>query len=465
MISCCSRVGIPAMKLIVAVTIGATVSAEVSRADGTAQFPPARLGQTYQIYEASGRVGPEGDGNLDAARVPAVLTLHNALALALLHSPDLAAYSWEVRATEAGILQAGLPPNPELGVELENFGGVGERRGFRSSEMTLSLSQLIELGGKRSKRERIAMLERDVAELEFEAKRIDTYVDTAKAFATALVAQRRFALKEEQLSLAEKVRDTVLGRMRAGRASSIEDVKAEVELESQRVEVRRASRNLEAARHELAATWGAKSVAFSRVEGELSAAELPPLTVLTERLRNNPDLAGAETRYRLRQSNLDLERAMQVPDVTVSAGVRRDQDTDDNVFLLGFSIPIPVFGPNSGNVLKAERRVPQQRHLERSMEVAAVSKLQEKYSVAAALRAELVALDTKLLPGAEKAFAAAREGYEQGKFAFIDVLDAQRTLFSARERRLETASEFHQALLDIERLTASPLTPVQSDRR
>ena len=85
-----------------------------------------------------------------------VLSLSEALSLALLHNPELASFAWEVRASEVRMLRAGLLPNPDIGVEIENFAGSGERSSFDQTETTLALSQLIELGGKRMKRRALA---------------------------------------------------------------------------------------------------------------------------------------------------------------------------------------------------------------------------------------------------------------------------------------------------------------------
>ena len=54
-----------------------------------------------------------------------VLTLSEALALALIENPELAPFAWRERANEARLLQAKLRPNPELGVEAENLLGTG----------------------------------------------------------------------------------------------------------------------------------------------------------------------------------------------------------------------------------------------------------------------------------------------------------------------------------------------------
>jgi cobalt-zinc-cadmium efflux system outer membrane protein len=85
-----------------------------------------------------------------------VISLRQALSLALMHNPELAAFSLEVRAGDAKALQASLFPNPELEAEVENFGGTEEWSRFDGAETKVVLRQLIEIGGKRSKRTKVA---------------------------------------------------------------------------------------------------------------------------------------------------------------------------------------------------------------------------------------------------------------------------------------------------------------------
>ena len=74
------------------------------------------------------------------------ITLAEALARTLRGSPELAAYDYDLRAAEARILQAGLRPNPELSLNIENPTGSGPYQSADQMENTLTLSQLIELG-------------------------------------------------------------------------------------------------------------------------------------------------------------------------------------------------------------------------------------------------------------------------------------------------------------------------------
>lgn len=440
---------------------GLTACAPTAQHNARDGWPkPRPLGVTMPSY----RPVETPVANPQAYAIPAdpvgIITLRGALSQALLKNPELAAFSWEVRVADARILQAGLVPNPDLGVEFENFGGSKERRNFDSAESTVALSQLIELGGKREKRTRVARLERDLAGWNYEAKRLDVYVATAKAFMDTLAAQRHRDLKKDQLSLAGRVRDAVEERVKAGRAAAVEKTKATVELTSSRIELERANRRLQTARYRLATAWGNTTVGFTRAEGQFDNFQrLTPLADLLKRLPENPNVARSKMDFELRRSQLELEKARNVPDLTFSAGVRRFQDNNDNAFIAGISIPIPVFGLNPGGMLEAKRRLSQQRERQRATIVEITSALKQAYREGIALSIELAALSNEILPGARKVFEDAQQGYRQGKFDFLEVLDAQRTLFGAHERYIETAAAYHRATLDIERLTGQPLKP------
>ena len=100
------------------------------------------------------------------------ITLARALALTLERSPQLAAFSWDIRAAEARILQAKLVPNPEISWDGEDFTRAGVQSATESMQNTLVLSQLIELENRGS-RVREARLDRRAAEWDYQVKRFD----------------------------------------------------------------------------------------------------------------------------------------------------------------------------------------------------------------------------------------------------------------------------------------------------
>jgi cobalt-zinc-cadmium efflux system outer membrane protein len=61
-------------------------------------------------------------------------------------------------------------------------------------------------------------------------------------------------------------------------------------------------------------------------------------------------------------------------------------------------------------------------------------------------------LQRDVLPGAKSAYDAATVGFENGKFNFLEVLDAQRTYFAAKSQYLKALAEAHRAAADIDRV-------------
>ncbi|TAJ96974.1 MAG: TolC family protein, partial [Candidatus Manganitrophaceae bacterium] len=325
-------------------------------------------------------------------------------------------------------------------------------------QATLTLSQIIELGGKRTKRREAAALSRDLAGWDYEAKRIDLFTQVSQAFADLLRAQQQSALTEETVRLAEETARVVSERVRAGKVSPIEEIRANVALASAGIERDRAGKELEAARKRLAATWGSMTPRFEKGEGTLEAVSpIPSLAQLAERLSQNPELARWATEIAQRQATVDLERSRTIPDLTLMGGIRRYETTGDNVFIIGLSLPLPLFNRNQGGIQEARDRMAKGEEERRAAEMHVTTALSEAYRALSTAHAEATALEKSVLPGAAQAFEAVNEGYRLGKFGLLDVLDAQRTLFGSRAQHLRALADYHQAVAEVERLIGEPL--------
>ena len=386
------------------------------------------------------------------------LTLDQALGLALTHNPALAAFDENIRAKDAAALQAGLRPNPELTIEMENFAGEDELAGFDGTETTIALSQLIELGGKRSKRRQIANLEKDLADWDYQSQKLDILAATANSFIQTLAAQQRQMQTEELVLLAEQTLSAVSARVEAGKVSPLEQVRARVELSSARTKAASARRALLVARRHLAANWDAERADFRQAVGDLTAIE--PLTAeatLRDQLHNNPDLARGEKEIERLELSLSLARSQVVPDLTLSLGVRNFQDTGNNALVAGMGLSLPLFDRNQGGIREANANNNRVLRERRAREIEINSRFIEAWQNLAAAHDEATALRDDILPGARSAFEAAEFGYREGKFDFLQLLDAQRTLFEIKDQYLQVLAAYQQARTEVDRLIGSPL--------
>lgn len=408
---------------------------------GSAQTPPSVPSSAYAA---------QGPSVSHAVEVAGPLTLQSALALAMKANPELSAAQYELQAVEASVLQAGVLPNPSLELGVEDT-----RRQTRES--TLQLSQSIELGGKRSARTTAAERGRDAAMAELNAKRAEVRAAVIAGFFDVLSAQERMRLAQESVELAQRATTIASKRVASGKVSPVEETKARVAESSVRLELAQARSELVSARKRLSATWGNPAPRFEMVDGQLDIVpELPELSILSQRLVTAPVLTRARHEVDRRQALAQVERSQRIPDLTVSLGVKRSEELGRNQAVIGLSVPLPLFNSNRGNVLESLRRVDKARDELSAAEIRLDGELAQAYEKLSVSRQEAESLQKDVVPGAQSAYDAAAKGFEFGKFGFLDVLDAQRTLLQAKSQYLRALSEAHRAAADIDRILGEP---------
>lgn len=424
---------------------------------------PRHLGKEVKTYKPPPQPSAVDLKSLRLEEPTESITLRQALSLALMNNPELKAFSWEVRAGEARTLQASLLPNPELELEMEEFYGSGDLSGFEAAGTTIQLSQLIELGGKRPKRRRVAELERDLAGWDYEAKRIEVFTEVTRAFVEVLAGQERLNMREELVKLSGQVLHTVSERVKAGADSPVEVTKAEVAVAVSRIELRQARSDLEVARKLLAATWGSTSPIFEKVEGRLEdISPIPSLGQLEQLISQNPNIARWAVEIELNRAASDMEKAGRIPDLTIGGGLQYFNETNENAFVAVASIPLPLFDRNQGGILEARYALARAREEKNAAKVSVRTALSESYQILSAAFSEVMALKNTVLPGAESAFDAISEGYAQGKFNYLEVLDTQRSLFEAKSQYVEALASYHEAIAEIEYLIGEPLGGIEN---
>jgi len=385
------------------------------------------------------------------------LTLDEAIAHALRSNAELGAAANERAAAEGAAQQAEALPNPEFEVSGDNLGNE-RKRVEGDSGTTLGLSQRLELGGKRAARVRIARASVDAAEWELRGKRQEIVARVKQAFYDQLAWQQSLDLAADAMRIAEQVLEAVARRVQAGKASPVEEIKAQLASAAARIAGEQARTELAAARARLSALLGAASGRVEHVEGSLLPRDpVPPLPALLARAWSAPALNRARSEVEHRRAAIDAEQAKAVPDITLRGGVTRFSTYNDNAYMLGVSIPLPIFDRNRGAIEESHRRLDRALDEQRAVEDRWRAEVSEAHERTRAFEAQVRALRESILPGAQRAFDAAVKGYELGKFGILDVLDAQRTLIEARTQYLRALAEERRGAGELERLTGLPL--------
>lgn len=394
------------------------------------------------------------------------LTLEQALSFALKSSPEVAASVTEVLAREAKIIQAHVFQNPEIELEIENIFGNKDLKNFSSAESTLSIGQPVELGGKRSKRTNLASLDRDLAQWDLEGKKLDVLLEVTKSFIDVLSEQERVRLHEELVKLAEQSFSTASARVQAGKVSPIDETKAAAALSVVKIDLERARRSLNASSKKLSALLGGTYPAFSKAEGAFETGPvIPTYQELLERLHGNPDIARWQKETEQRSVALNLEKANRIPDPVLKGGIKRFSETGETAFVVGVSLPLPIFNTNKGAILEAERRLLKAEDEKKAAILRIQTALSDAYLIFSSSFTEATAFKGNVIPALQNTYDSVHEGYRYGKFGYLDVLDAQRELFESKVKYIEALAAYKKAYADIERLTGAFIKDVSKERR
>ena len=398
------------------------------------------------------------------AAAPAPLSLRDAVTAALAHNPDLGSFEFEFRAADAVRAQAALRPAPSLDVTVENFAGTGEAQGLKSSETTVALSQIIELGGKRDSRVAVAGAARDALTTARQAAQLDVLAEVTRRFIAVAALQEQVRLNQRAAELAERPLRASDLRVRAAKAPHVEFDRATISLERARLDERRARSELEAGRRSLAALWGANDAVLdgqplSDINGDLRhLPQVEPFEALMTRLESSPDFLRFASEERLREAELRLAASGRKPDVAFSGGLRRLQGTQDTALVASFSIPLFAGRRASSYIAEAAARrdaVGVQR------EAALIRARAELYRLYRAMQEEMAAvesLDGTLAPRMEEALKETEYAFERGRYSYLELTDAQREYLDLQRARIDASAQVQLLVAEIERLTNAPLT-------
>ena len=369
-------------------------------------------------------------------------------------SPALAADCEVISERTAQVVQAGVRPNPEIEVELEEFAGTGDLAGVDAAEVTLMARQVIETAGKREKRRRVALTARELALVDYQIDRAELLGAAEVAFVGVLAAQSRIELQSEIIRAARASVESTARLVAAGAASPVESIRADVELAAAEVERASGAHALAAARARLAATWAGATDELGRAEGSLPEPARIESGEPESSIDASPRLARLSLEIDRRRAVVALEDSRATPDVTVAAGLRRLEELDDTAFVAAVSVPLPSFDRNQGERAAARARVRSARH-ERAAMLAHLTAERARLAAERETRAnEAIQLRDRILPNAERAFEGVRRGYAQGRFRSLDVIEARRRLFELRLREIDALSAHATLGAELRRLVA-----------
>ncbi|MCA0357485.1 MAG: TolC family protein [Proteobacteria bacterium] len=378
------------------------------------------------------------------------LGLSDALSRAAKADPARPALAARLQAAEAGVRQAAVRPNPVVGIEVEDLAGTGRYSLIDRAQATLYYQQSQERGRKREARTALARGDIVLVRLRDDVRMLDLLHEVEVAWIEAIAAEAEARLAADRLALAERARSEVDRRVKVARDPLFAGARAEAQVAEAASALAEAKARAANTRRALAAFWSGGEIEIDPTPLEdLSAADKVAGPA------SPSDLALLEAGRSLAAAKVRVEQSKAVQDPTWRAGLRYLNDGGDVAAIIGGSIPLGRYDTNRGAIDQARAAqtaadldlIGAKATLERKI-AATQTSIAQKAGVARRVAAEII-------PANARTVDLVREGFNRGGFSYLDVIEAQKALIEARQRRLAILKSFQLDRAQLDRLTGA----------
>nr|WP_315396892.1 TolC family protein [uncultured Duganella sp.] len=350
------------------------------------------------------------------------------------NAPRLLEQAANVRAAGADARQATAWLNPTLGATAENLGGP-RSGGVSQRQGTYTVTQVFEIGGKRSARIEAEQRKADAAGTRERQARLEFAGELALAYATAEAMQQRKEVAEDEAARAEDDQRAAQALVQAGREAELRLAQSRASVAAARAAVESASADAIETLERLSALAGAAEP-YTRIDHPFMVALAAPRPRADWTPDDAPALGSALAESDAVAAQVRVEQTRSMPDLGVTVGMRTFGWSGEKAATVGLSATIPLFDRNQAGIDAAKERA-----TSAAMRLRA-ARLETAARHRAAL-AQLQASERRLLAAEQGEAAAAdayrlgRIGYDAGKTPLLELLAIRRALSEAKAGTIE----------------------------
>lgn len=392
------------------------------------------------------------------AAAESTLSLSEAVRATLQHNPQLAGYTFKANALAGEKQTAALRPELRVNTDLENVAGSGTFSGTKASELTISLSSAIELGGQRDARIDLVTARQQQLASSQRVVTLDVVTAVTQQFIRLLVAQDELVLQQESHQLLQQTLSSLTRQVQAGGTAETELLRGNAALTRASLALQQARQRVNTERIRLSAFWADTSPDFTAVKGDLygvpSAVTLP---TLLEKLSNNPDLAFLSAEVDVRSAEVRRAQSERRANLEWNAGVRRLQESEDSALVVGLSMPLGTSGRARGAIATATASQQQAEWEKDATRIQLEAVLITAYETHQQAVNEVEALRDQVIPSLKKAMRSTAKAFDQGRYSYLELNLAQNQLLDAQQALVEAAARMQETRIELERLIGSAL--------
>ena len=378
------------------------------------------------------------------------LTLQQAIAKTEQYQQTQNVWQTQQQIATANIKQAKLWTNPELSVSQTGFGS------NQDQELSIGVSQRLDIFGERKSAQRLAQLSKDQSDLNQRIYQAQLELAVKYQWSQLAIFELERNVVQEQLNVSEENLNAIQKRYQAGSVAQVDVDRARLSHAENARLYRQADLQVQIAKQQLSNLWGD---ADKSIRIGLNPQSLWPSSThqqVQEYLADN--LFEKSRQLLVVQANATVAqlKASARPNPTVNLGVNRTRSPEtstDNALVVGVSIPLNIFNRQQYGVQIAQAKQDllsrQQEFYLRQNALQVGTLLTELQG----LEVQFKAVDESQIPLAAQVQRKTLQGFTVGKFAVNDVQLATLQLQEVRLRKVQLLKDGWQRAIEAESLS------------
>lgn len=392
------------------------------------------------------------------AEAPAALTLAAVLETARRDAPSVRAAMMHREAERVLVISEATPNKPMLEFERERAPtGASPLNG---PEKSWSVSQQLPFPTTLFYRGKAAAREADAAAAMSRRAVIEATARAREAYAGLYEAERSLALLDEIVELLRRFARVSESKYAAGKGTQADAMKSQLELTRMLNEKSLAEAAVESARGSLNAAMGREMdsplPSLAPPSSAMPASSFAELRSIA--LSENPALAFAEHESEKARAELGMKRSEWLPDISLRYRRRVENGLRSHDASLGLSLPL-WFWKQAATASHAGYEARYAEALRDGEKLEVLSGLRAAHAFARAEAKLREAYRTTVIPQAESALSSAESSYQADRAGFLDLLDAARSLVTARLESVRHEADFERALAALSRAVGRETVP------
>ena len=340
--------------------------------------------------------------------------------VALATNPAVAEVQAEIESLRGKLTQAGLPPNPTVGIVGSDINEDGVSGGRYGVYFGREIVRGNKLGYSRS----VVCAEIEVAEQRLAVIQQRLLTDVRQRYYDLLVAQETVTMAEELVKISQNAVDVSQRLLEAKEAAQTSVLQSEIELQNASVVKRQAENQRLAARRKLAGLLGEAELSLDYVDGNvrelLAIADFEQS--FDEVVNSSPEIAALFAEVEQKRRQLQREIVEPIPNVTWQTTLQYDVFGNDIIPGFQIGMPIPTLNRNQGAIHQARHQIVAAERRAEKKALDLRQRLASAYENYLDAKLQVDAFDSEIIPKAKQTLDLVNKGYREGEIDFLQLL-------------------------------------------